>query len=425
MGKRNRTRKQRASKQQEGERRFLELLEANERQRARREAATGIRELVKPDPRFFEFYGQPPNVSSAENIEWRKNWRARYDPTNPRHLRGTSKNQLHKLATHRENLFPVLKNIQRVGKERENVRQRNKTMRNRLALAEEIKFLPPIEEVRFPGGNEYRKAQEEYLALARNQQGGSNTNEDLPLLPKRFLQAMVDGNEPLIREMIDSGEVDIEGEYQYEDERNIATRTYLYKGTPLGFALSLPLYEYETVIPRGTILRAAHIKNLYRILTEKGAKNMFSYFKDTHHRGHQDHSTLALAIAIDQMTFNFRDIINNILKETELRLPWTDAHTNMELDDIRQVLKEVYLQDRTNEALQTWRPVFQKMAQKTTHKGKMETVLENIKVVPNTRRKKRNVREELKFLPPIPEMGFPGGNEYRKAAEQFEESKTL
>lgn len=154
MGKRNRTRKQKAQTKA-----LFEFLAEQERTQNSVRNKNNVPFLNRLDPRFFNIYGEPLNVSSPENIEWRQNWRARLLRNDPRHTRGTPANQRRKLALHREQLFPALQNVHVIGKR---LRQINKTQKAKKALAEEISFLPPIPEMGFPGGNEYRKAAEDF-----------------------------------------------------------------------------------------------------------------------------------------------------------------------------------------------------------------------------------------------------------------------
>lgn len=163
MGK-SRTRKPKAQTKRLAE--FLR--ELNIRERSQRERQNGetnhVSEPVLYPSNFFEYYGDPINVSSPQDIEWRERWNARLYPNDPRHFRGTSLNQKRKLAVHREQFFPTLKNIRRVGRAR---RQINKTRQRKANLVEELKTLPPIYEVGFPGGNVYRAAEENWNAALK------------------------------------------------------------------------------------------------------------------------------------------------------------------------------------------------------------------------------------------------------------------
>ena len=142
--------------------------EMNERDLVKRERElaqmNGILPVQQYPPEFFSYYGEPGNVSRPEDIEWRQRWNAYRYPNDPRHIRGTPRNQRRRVAAHRENYFPVLQNIQRVGRSR---RQRNKLLKSRVNVVEELKTLPPIREVGFPGGNVYREAEEEWKSLAK------------------------------------------------------------------------------------------------------------------------------------------------------------------------------------------------------------------------------------------------------------------
>lgn len=155
----SRTRKPKAQAKRLAE--FLRELNTRERsQRERQNAENGaVLEPVLYPSEFFEYYGDPINRSSLQDIAWRERWNARYYPNDPRHLRGTSMNQKRKLAAHRERFFPTLKNIHRLGRAR---RQTNKTRQSRAAVIEELKYLPPIEEMGYPGGNVYRAAEENW-----------------------------------------------------------------------------------------------------------------------------------------------------------------------------------------------------------------------------------------------------------------------
>lgn len=159
MGK-SRTRKSKAQTKPLSE--FLREMNERERRLQERRAAENIPEPIPYPPEFFEFYGDPLNVSSLENIAWRQRWNARLYPNDPRHFRGTSANQKRKLALHREKLFPALHNIYTRGRTK---RQRNKIRESRAQLVEELQYLPPIPEVGFPGGNIYREAEEEWKSL--------------------------------------------------------------------------------------------------------------------------------------------------------------------------------------------------------------------------------------------------------------------
>jgi hypothetical protein len=158
MGKRNRTRKQKPQAKA-----LFEFL-AEQNKQEERVNENNVPALNRLDPRFFNVYGEPLNRSSLENIEWRQNWRARLNRNNPRHVKGTPANQRRKLALHREQLFPALQNVHSIGKR---MRQINKTQKAKKALVENISLLPPIPEMGFPGGNEYRKALERFETSQR------------------------------------------------------------------------------------------------------------------------------------------------------------------------------------------------------------------------------------------------------------------
>lgn len=157
MGKRNRTRKQKPQPKD-----WFEFLTEQSKKENQHVNENNILSLNRLDPRFFEFYGEPLNVSSPENIEWREGWRARLNRNNPRHTRGTPANQRRKLALHQQELFPALKNVHSVGKR---LQQINKTRQRKKELLKNISLLPPIPELGFPGGIEYQKALEEWEAL--------------------------------------------------------------------------------------------------------------------------------------------------------------------------------------------------------------------------------------------------------------------
>jgi hypothetical protein len=162
MGKRNRTRTQRANREA---RRLQTLLQAaNERERQRRleEENYGVPFDV-PNYRFFNYYGKPENLRPA-HLRVGMNYMAALRPQQANmYRRGSSENQKRQLVFHRERYLPTLRSIYPVVKSK---RQLNTTRKRKAAVVEELKYLPPIQEMGYPGGNEYRAAEERWKSLA-------------------------------------------------------------------------------------------------------------------------------------------------------------------------------------------------------------------------------------------------------------------
>ncbi len=243
-----------------------------------------------------------------------------------------------------------------------------------------------------------------------NNNNNTNTNK-YKYLPSGVLEAMVQGNTQFLFDAIQSGLLDPNGHYVYD--ARFPTRIRTYKGTPLGFLASLPLYYYPFDVSSLSLTR---YEALYDFLISQGAKNIGSFFKDTSRWRPQFHSTLALAIVIDITVAPADSIIQKILEEIRNNIPWKKEYTQILVKDIYNALGEqLELDNHTKTIVQEkFLPLF--------HKMEMKPVFRNLKQVANTRRRKQNLLEEMKYLPPIPEVKFPGGNEYRKAAEHWQSS---
>lgn len=250
----------------------------------------------------------------------------------------------------------------------------------------------------------------------RKQRGGSHEP-----LPHKIIDFIATNNAAALQAAITNGSLNVTKEYTYKYMRTTG-RVRSYDGTFLGFLFAFCLYPFHFYGDIGPIQKLPKevLTGLYQLARVNGAKNIGSYFRS---KGDIFHSTLALAIVIDETQFSLGAILSNILKEIQSQIPWSNDLTNTMWNDIHLCLKENLLDDEiTLERIQRkWLPVFDRMA----HTSSMKTILRNVKTVANTRRKKKNLLSEIKYLPPIQEIGFPGGPEYRQAAERWQEKVVL
>ena len=246
----------------------------------------------------------------------------------------------------------------------------------------------------------------------QRQTGGSHQP-----LPHEIIEFIATNNSAALQEAFTNGALDANKEYTYTYPRSKG-RVRSYDGTFLGFLFAFPLYSfhvYGNIGPLPTLPKEV-LTNLYHLAKRNGANNVGSYFR---YKGDMFHSTLALAMVLDETQFKIGAILSNILENIQSQIPWSNQLTEIVFNDALDCLKETRQEYEVTIRLikRKWLPIFDKMA----HVSSMKTVLRNTKTVANTRRIKKNLLSEIKYLPPIQEFGFPGGNEYRKAAERWQE----
>jgi hypothetical protein len=246
----------------------------------------------------------------------------------------------------------------------------------------------------------------------QKQKGGA-----FPPLPHEIIEFFATNNGPALQEAISNGSLDPNKEYTYTYKKD-SGRVRSYDGTLLGFLFAFPLYSfhvYGNIGPLPTLSKEA-LTSLYHLAKGNGANNVGSYFR---YKGDTFHSTLGLAMVLDETQFKIGAILSTILKDIQSQINWTKEITKIVFNDAISCLKETQQDDEVTilHIKRNWLPIFDRM----THTSSMKTILRNVKTVANTRRKKKNLLSEITYLPPIGEVGFPGGNEYRKAAERWQE----
>lgn len=265
----------------------------------------------------------------------------------------------------------------------------------------------------------------------RKHRGGANANSSQEKV-QRFIDMIIYGDREGLTKALESGELDPNEPLAYHKDDEYTrhwTRKNAFEGTLLGILSAFDPYHlqhFRTLSNEKWPLemRQYHHLAYYDILVNHGADPKRAWFQNkteakTEFESYFDtwkvpHSCLVLFM----IGYNEK-IVQKILDLYRKEGSWTPEHTQSVLDGLQTAIYDLdfssghdtlqYLQRR-------WLPTLQKME----HEAKMKNVLLNVRYIPNTRRKKKALHNELALLGPIHEVSFPGGNVYRQAKEEFE-----
>lgn len=262
----------------------------------------------------------------------------------------------------------------------------------------------------------------------RKQKGGSSSQEKA----QRFIDMIVYGDRTGLEKALASGEIDPNEPLKYHKDDEYTrhwVRKNAFEATPLGILSAFDPYQlqhFRTFFNdrQPLNLKEFHLSYYYDVLVKHGADPKRGWFQNTTEATTEfesyfntwkvPHSCLVLFM----IGYNNK-IVEKILDVYRKDRSWTPEHTQSVLDGLRTAIYDLDFSSgrETIEYLERkWLPTLKRME----HEGKMKNVLLNVRYVPNTRRKKKALHNELALLAPMPEVSFPGGNVYRQAKEDFE-----
>jgi hypothetical protein len=204
--------------------------------------------------------------------------------------------------------------------------------------------------------------------------------------------------------------------YFYEEHGPIEDAEYeivVYKGTYLSFLAALE-YLLETPKLQPGLSDEAKF-NMLKLFLDHGA-NPDSKIVKYGARTIDERPLKAHAISLYCQEDNER-LVNLLLKYRAKYKKWTSEDTDLHLEELEDLLSDYSPRSEGSDMnLYTkWERIFKR----EELRSKLSNLLKNKSKTNKLRRGKMNVLNELSLLPPVPDLGFPGGTKYRDASESW------